>query len=477
MNPRTRIAPSPTGEYHIGHIRTVLYNYAWAKKNKGRFILRIEDTDRERFIPGAAEKIMKVIKDYRLSWDEGPDIGGPCGPYVQSQRLDFYQKHIKLLLNKGKAYYCFCSPERLAKLRAEQKAKKIAPKYDRLCLKLSDQEVKKKLKAKIPHTIRLKVPHGEIIKFNDLVRGEVKVRGSDVDDQILIKSDGIPTYHFAVVVDDHLMKISHVLRGEEWLSSMPKQVLLYRYFGWKMPVFCHLTVLLDPKEKGKMSKRRGSVSAQSFLKAGYLPEAVLNFLMLLGWNPGTEKEFFTLEEFIKAFDLKKLHKKPPVFDREKLDYFNGHYLRQKSDQDLARLLEDFLPKLGKKDLLLAARLVKERIENLSQAEELLEFVWQEVEYDPDLFLSEKVAKDQVLVMLEKAREAINSIGIEKTNQLQAKFLALIKEKGWRTGDFFMVFRIAIAGKKITPPILESLLFLDRKKALARIDSALKKLKS
>jgi len=256
---RTRIAPSPTGEYHIGHMRTCLYNYALARKNGGDFIIRIEDTDQKRYVSGAIEKILKDIRDYGLDWDEGIDVGGPYGPYKQTDRLEIYKKYIGQLLDKGYAYYCFCSQARLDKLRQRQKENKQIPKYDRHCLNLSKEEIEAKIKAGQAYVIRMKMPDNQIVEFKDLVRGTIKINTNDLDDQVLIKSDGIPTYHFAVVVDDHLMKISHVLRGEEWISSTPKQILLYKFFGWDIPVFCHLTVFLDPDGKGKMSKRKGSV--------------------------------------------------------------------------------------------------------------------------------------------------------------------------------------------------------------------------
>src|SRR3990172_924239 len=296
---RTRMAPSPTGEYHIGHIRTLLYNYAFAKKEKGDFILRIEDTDRERYVEGASERILDVIESYGLGWDEGPRVGGPHEPYFQSQ----------ILLDRGAAYYCFCTQERLEKMREEQKAQGVvSTKYDRLCLKLDESEIGRNLKEKLPHVIRMKVPDNKEVAFNDLVDGDISFPSYDIDDQVLIKSDGFPTYHFAVVVDDHLMEISHVMRGNDWISSTPKHVLLYQAFGWGMPYFAHIPNLKEMGAGRKLSKRFGAVAAQEFLNEGYLPEAVLNFLMFLGWNPGTEKEFYNLEEFIIDFSIDKIHK-------------------------------------------------------------------------------------------------------------------------------------------------------------------------
>jgi len=476
MKVRTRIAPSPTGEYHIGHIRTVLYNYALAKKCKGQFILRIEDTDRTRYVPGAEKMIMEVIREYGLSWDEGPDVGGPVGPYVQTERLEIYKKHLNELIEKGQAYYCFCTPERLEKMRKQQKRNKQVPKYDRACLSLSSGEVKKRLEGGVPYVVRLKIPDNELITFNDVIRGEVKIQSSEVDDQILLKSDGIPTYQFAVVVDDHLMNITHVLRGEEWIPSMPKQVLLYRFFGWEMPLFAHLTVFLDPSGKGKMSKRRGSVSAQSFLDQGYLPEALLNFLMLLGWNPGTEREFFTLDEFVQEFSLENLHKKSPIFDQNKLDFFNSHYIREKTDKELALALRPFVPDLKEEILIKVAPLIKERIKKLSEAKDLLAFLSQPVDYPKESLLVKGLTSDTALQMLKVTQEAVRENGVENTSLLQTVLLDQIKKNKWNTGIFFMVVRVAICGRPITPPILESLPFLGKEETLNRMDVAIKKLR-
>lgn len=479
---RTRMAPSPTGEYHIGHLRTLLYNYAFAKKHHGQFIIRIEDTDRKRFVAGAADRILQVIKDYGLSWDEGPDIGGPYGPYVQTQRLAIYQKYIQQLLDRKLAYYCFCTLERLEEMRTLQKARKAIPKYDRHCLALTKSQIAKNLKQNLPYVIRLRVPDHQTITFTDAIRGQISFNTHDVDDQILIKSDGVPTYHFAVVVDDHLMKISHVLRGDEWISSVPKQILLYRYFNWEPPVFAHLSVFLDPGGRGKMSKRRGSVSARSFLNEGYLPEAVLNFLMLLGWNPGDDREFFTLDQFIEDFSLKHLHKKQPIFDRKKLDYFNGYYLRQKSDSELAELLKPFLPKVEDNILIALAPLIKERISNLQQAAPLTNFLFENIDYDKQLLLQRGLTPELARNMINQALSLLDtrfpdrhSTPEQAVAKLQTMLLDLIKTNSWNTGQFFMVFRIAIAGSTVTPPIVDCLPILGKEKTINRLQNAFAKL--
>jgi len=473
---RTRIAPSPTGEYHIGHLRTCLYNYAFAKKDQGHFILRIENTDQKRYSPGAENRIMQDIKDYGLSWDEGPDVGGPFAPYIQTQRLDIYQKYIKELLDKGQAYYCFCSEERLTKMRQIQKEARKIPKYDRHCLALSQEEIDTKLKNKEPYVIRMKVPDEQTITFSDSIRGQIKINSRDIDDQVLIKSDGIPTYHFAVVVDDHLMEISHVFRGEEWITSTPKQILLYQFFGWDIPVFTHLTVLMDPSGQGKMSKRKGSVSARSFLDEGYLPEALLNYLMLLGWNPGTNQELFTLEDFVRQFSLEHLHKKSPIFDRQKLDYFNGLYIRQKSDADLIPYFKKFLTQASPEQVKGLVPVLKDRLVKFSDLPDLTKFIFEDIDYDKELLLKKGTDPKLASKMLSQTKNLILDLNTFDFSTINSKFLDLISESEWNTGEFFMVFRVAICGSAFTPPVVECLPFLGKEGTLRKIDIALQKLK-
>ena len=468
---RTRIAPSPTGEYHIGHLRTCLYDYALAKKYNGQFIIRIEDTDQKRHVEGAEERIFKVIKDYGLNWDEGPDIGGPYTPYTQTERLKIYQKYIKELLDKGFAYYCFCTEERLVEMREIQKATKKIPRYDQHCLHLSKEEIQKNLDNKVPYTIRMIIPKNETIVFEDLIRGKIKFNTNEIDDQVLIKSNGIPTYHFAVVIDDHLMNITHIFRGEEWITSTPKQILLYRYLGWEVPYFAHLTVLLNPDGKGKLSKRHGATSARSFLDDGYLPEAMLNFLMLLGWNPGTEKEIFTLDEFVQEFDISHLHKKSPIFDRKKLDYFNGYYLRQKSDEQLFVLFKKFLPEASDDQIKILVPVLKERIVKLSDLPAQTKFLFENVEYNKELLLKKGTSSKLAIEMLQKSKELIN----KDFSNLSERVLELIKNNNWNIGEFFMVFRVAICGTVFTPPVVECLPALGQEKTLEKIHIAILKL--
>jgi len=331
---RVRFAPSPTGYLHIGGLRTALYNYLFAKKHNGSFILRIEDTDRNRYVEGAVENLINALKWCGINYDEGPEIGGQFGPYLQSQRLEEYKKYAKKLIANGNAYYCFCTPDRLEKLREEQQKLKLPQaKYDKHCLSLSQKEIDQNLSNNLQHVIRLDVKSNVKINFDDMIREHVEFDGSSVDDQVLIKSDGYPTYHLANVVDDHLMGITHVIRGEEWLSSTPKHVLLYDALNWQRPVFAHLPLLLNP-DRSKLSKRQGDVAVEDYKAKGYLKEALINFVALLGWNAGDDKEFYLIDELVENFSLERVNKSGAVFDIEKLNWLNAEHLRMKSNEEL-----------------------------------------------------------------------------------------------------------------------------------------------
>lgn len=468
---RTRMAPSPTGDIHIGNLRTGLYAYAFAKQNHGQFIIRVEDTDQKRLVEGAVERTLQIFKDFNLISDEGPDIGGPYGPYVQTQRLAIYQEHIKQLLDKGQAYHCFCSEQRLSEMRDVQKAAKKIPKYDRHCLSLSKEEIVQRVNNGEKYVIRMKIPDNETFIFNDLVRGEIKFNSHELDDQVLIKSDGIPTYHFAVVVDDHLMKITHIFRGEEWISSTPKQVILYRYFGWEMPQFCHLTLFLDPTHSGKMSKRFGSVFARQFLDDGYLPEALLNFMMLLGWNPGDNRELFTLDEFVKEFSLNHLHKKAPIFDRKKLDYFNGLYIRQKTNEQLFPYFKKFLPLVTDDQINILIPILKDRLVKFGDLPDQVKFLFEDVAYDKNLLLKKGTSSVIASQMLTESKKVLADF-----TDIQNKLFKLIETNSWDKGEFFMVFRVAICGVAFTPPVVECLPALGQENTIRKLDIALNLLK-
>lgn len=480
---RTRMAPSPTGEFHIGGMRTLLYNYAYAKAQGGKFVLRIEDTDRERFVEGAMERTYQVIKDYGLSWDEGPIVGGPYEPYVQSQRLELYKKYALELAQKGHAYYCFCTKERLDEMRKKQQEEHLSvTKYDGHCLNLTPDQVAENLKSGIPYVIRLKVPKGRVVSYDDMFLGQIDVPSADIEDQILLKSDGFPTYHLAVVVDDHLMGITHILRGREWLPSTPKHVLLYEFFGWEMPKTGHFPVLKEVGSTKKMSKRFGDVTAAEFLKNGYLPEALLNFIMLLGWNPGTETEIFSLEEFIRAFSLDRVHKTDLVaFDRDKLLWFNGYYIRQCSESVLYDKLSAWAEKWGV-DLTmeLADRgrakkvlaLVKDRMKTLVEFKTLVEYFYIEPKVDVKAFSSDSGDEwKSILTGLAGKFAGVKESSWTKEN-LDTLAHDFCKTTDYSTKEVFMTLRVAVTGQTATPPLFDVLELLGKQSTQSRIKSVL-----
>ncbi len=453
----TRMAPSPTGEYHIGHIRTVLYNWAWARKNNGKFIIRIEDTDRTRFVEGATERILKDIKDYGFDWDEGP--------YFQSERLKIYEEYGKKLVESGHAYYCFCTQERLAQMREEQKAKKLpTTKYDRLCCSLTPDQVSENLSKGIPKVLRLKVPDNEQISFDDQVFGTIKFNSNDIDDQVLIKSDGFPTYHFAVVVDDHLMGVTHIMRGNDWLPSTPKHVLLYKAFGWEMPIHAHLPNLKELGGSKKLSKRFGAVFARDFLEDGYLPEALANFLMFLGWNPGGEKEIYSIDEFIQSFDIKKIHKTDLVaFDRNKLMWINGQYIQKLDDGEFVKRLSSFTKLDISAELMLQiVPLVKPRIKKLTEFDGMVEFfVKRVVPQSSELSVNHKVHFD-------KARNVLDGVIDWNVEAIGEAFSKIVADNSFSPKEFFMDMRLAISGKKVSPPLNESMAIIGKSDSIKRI---------
>lgn len=475
MTIRTRIAPSPTGQLHIGSLATALRNYAYAKKSNGRFIIRIEDTDRERLVKNAAETTLQTLKEYGLSWDEGPDKSGPFGPYTQSQRLGLYQQYARQLVDQHQAYYCFCTKERLAQMRADQQAKKQLPRYDRHCLNLSQQEISQKLAQHTSHVIRLKVPSDQIITFTDLVRGKISVNSNEIDDQVLLKSDGYPTYHLAVVVDDHLMKISHIIRGEEWISSTPKHILLFQAFNWQQPTYAHTPVFLSPTGKGKMSKRHGDVSARSFLDKGYLPEAVLNFLMIMGWAPIDKNEIISLNRFVQEFDIQNISAKAVIFDLNKLKWLNGLYIRQLSDSQLLDRLQPFKPDyLDNTKLKLILPLIKERLELLSQLEDLTSFFVKEPSIDPKPILKEsKVSIADTIAYLKQVEIALSSLSDWSVSSIEDALHELQQQIGWKPRPAFMTIRLAITGRPATPPLFDTLHLIGQQQSIKRLSHAQK----
>ena len=471
---RVRFAPSPTGFLHVGGLRTALYDYLYARKTAGKFILRIEDTDRTRFIEGAAEKLIQTLKDVGLEFDEGPEKDGVVGPYYQSLRTEIYKKYIDELIEKDAAYYCFCSSDDLDKMREEQRAKGIDPKYDGRCRKLSKEERAKRLDEGKPFVIRLKVPQEGEITFYDIVREKVTFPWKMVDDQILIKSDGFPTYHLANVVDDHLMGITHVIRGEEWLSSVPKHLLLYEQFGWKPPKMAHLPLLLNP-DKSKLSKRQGDVAVEDYLEKGYLPEALLNFIALLGWHPKGDRELFTLEELEKEFSMKRITKAGAVFDVEKLNWMNGHYIRSLDLIYIADKSQSFFEKTGI-DITDKDKYLKVIANARMRVSKLSDIVGHSKQYYFDLKLSEEAKK----IILDKNSQKIYKYWIDefykKENWSKEDILELQKDAMEKLGikgkSFFIPIRLALIGAEHGPDFPTIIDILGKDETIKRFSNVL-----
>jgi glutamyl-tRNA synthetase len=493
MKMRVRFAPSPTGYLHIGGLRTALYNYLFARHHEGTFFLRLEDTDQTRYVPGADKKLLESLRACGLNWDEGVDLNeageivdkGDFGPYTQSQRKDIYQKYIQELLASGKAYYCFCSSERLEELRTTQQNHHLAPKYDKHCLNLSPEEVQARIEAGEKYVIRLKVETNQNIEFTDLIRGPIAINSNDVDDQVLMKSDGLPTYHFANIVDDHLMQTTHVIRGEEWISSTPKHVLLYEAFGWEKPQFAHLPLLLNP-DKSKLSKRQGDVAAEDFLAKGYLPEALVNFVALLGWNPGDDREIFSMEELVKEFSLEKCGKSGAVFDLKKLDWMNSLYIRQLSTEELhlktmpflLEYLGDRKNQFSEEYLFKVIDVQRERLNKLSDiaADDLSYFFGDDLNYDGNLLVWKKSDKEKTLENLKNVGKELEAYDGEWSIQaLNDHFIAWIKDNGWNNGDVLWPLRVALCGQEKSPSPFELLWVLGKEKGLKRLGIAVNKL--
>lgn len=471
---RTRFAPSPTGFLHVGGAYGALFDYAFAKKHRGKFIVRIEDTDLKRQVQGAEKVIAEGLEWLGIIPDESPWRGGPYAPYRQSERLKIYQKYALQLVKQGDAYPCFCSSARLKKLRQEQRQKGQPPRYDGKCRNLAIAG------ASRSHVIRMKIPENKKIIVDDLIRGQVIFDSNLIDDQVILKSDGFPTYHLAVVVDDHLMKISHVVRGEEWLSSAPKHILLYQYFGWQPPKFTHTPLLRNP-DKSKLSKRQGHTSLFWYRDQGYLPEALLNFLCLLGWSHPKAKEVFALAEFIKHFKFEDLSAAGPVFDLQKLNWLNGVYIRQKSSQELFRLIENFSPQgLAKNSIKRTVPLVQERMTKLSDYSELVDFLVKYPKYPAELLLQKgktKKESQKILLMINNQLSMINDWRVKNIEKLCRDLASgpVCRQAGWKPRDFFMTLRVAVTGKTITPPLFESMALLGRSETLARLQKSLQKL--
>ena len=477
----TRFAPSPTGYMHIGNLRTALYSYLISKHSDGTFILRIEDTDRERLVEGATDIIKSTLKITGLNWDEGPDVGGDHGPYVQSDRKPIYMEYAKKLIDLGAAYYCFCTKERLEKLHEED----ATGGYDRHCRNLSKEEIEKNLADGVPFVIRQKMPTEGVTSYTDSVFGEISMNNSELQDQILIKADGYPTYNFAHVIDDYLMKVTHVVRGSEYLTSTPKYVLLYDAYGWERPTYVHLPLLMGKNADGsvsKLSKRHGAVSFQDLLDDGYLPEAIINYIALLGWCPKqSETEFFTLDELKEVFTIDGVSKSPAVFDFEKLLWFNGEYIHKLSEEKFEELVTPFITteipsNINVKKML---NLLRTRISKFSEINEKMSFFLSLPEYEKELFLNKKnkiSEYDTVKLVLNKAKEILTGVDSFDNDTLFAALAPLTESLGLKTGTIMWCVRIAVSGMTATPGgATEIMEVIGKEESLARIESALQKL--
>jgi glutamyl-tRNA synthetase len=473
---RVRYAPSPTGAPHIGNLRTALFNWLWARHNHGKFILRVEDTDQAREVENGLDLIIESLRFLGMDWDEGPDIGGAYGPYHQSERLAIYQTYADELAQKGAAYYCYCTPERLAEMRAEQEARGEPTRYDRRCRWLTRQERAEREAQGLPRVVRLAVPLEGSTTLRDFIHGDITIPNETVDDQVLLKSDGFPTYHLAVVVDDHLMEITHVMRGDEWISSFPKHILLYHAFGWTPPQFGHVPVVLGPDKK-KLSKRHGATSVLQFRDEGYLVEALVNFMTLLGWAYDGQRELFARQELIEYFSLEHIHSSPAVFDRAKLDWMNGEYIRRLATEDLAERLLPFLTRAGLhadlETVKKIAPLVQERLKRLDEIAPLVDFIFQEkISYDPKTLVGPKMSAAESLHALRAAGQVLEGINFDDAEKMEQALRAVGEQLGLKPAQFFGVLRNAVSGKTVTPPLIGVLQILGKEKTMARVRAAL-----
>jgi glutamyl-tRNA synthetase len=470
MTVRVRIAPSPTGEVHIGSVRTFLYNYLFAKQQGGTLVLRIEDTDQSRFDPKALDSVYDGLSWVGMSLDEGPREGGPDAPYVQSERLAMYQARAQELIDKGAAYPCFCSPERLAAMRAAQQARKEITRYDRLCRSIDPKEAADRA-SRERHVVRLKVPDEGTISVDDLVHGHVEWPLGVIEDQVILKSDGFPTYHLAVCVDDQVMRITHILRGEEWLASVPKHLLIFRAFGWTPPPMGHLPDVLGPDGK-KLSKRHGSTRLAEFREQGFLPEALVNYLALVGWAPGTEDEIFSMDDLIKRWRIDQVQRAGGKWDYERLRWFNGIWIRRLSHDELCERVLPFVPAEWDRAVVRAAiPIIQERMQTLVEAKDLIAFLFQEASVDAASLLPKNRTADQARDALARVRAAISSGSFEH-GEIEAALKKVAEDLGWKQGDVNMAVRLAVTGTRVGPPIYESVALLGRERALERLDRAL-----
>jgi glutamyl-tRNA synthetase len=477
---RVRFAPSPTGRFHIGGARTALYDFLLARQTVGQFILRIEDTDRKRFVPGAEEEIMESLHWLGLEWDEGPDIGGPYGPYRQSERTEIYRQYAEELVARDHGYYCFCTPERLSQVRQRQQKLKQPPRYDGLCRRLDIEEAKARIADGESYVIRFKTPREGSTTAVDLLRGPITVENSTLDDYILLKSDGLPVYHLAAMVDDYLMKITHVFRGSEWLPTFPLHVLIFEALDWEQPIWVHLSIFLNPSGKGKMSKRDAGVKEIYVLdlkQMGYLPAGLLNWIALMGWSYDDHTEFFVLEELIEKFSLVKLHPSPAAVDYKKLDHFNGNHIRSLTTDELVDQLRPYFEREGlvveEEILQQIAPLVQTRIRTLEEAVEIAGFFFREAaEPEPSELIGRKMTIDESIKAIRRSYEVIEGIPTLEVESLEETLRALAKDMNLTAGQLFGILRIAVTGQRISTPLIESMVVIGKTEVLNRISRAL-----
>lgn len=485
MPARVRFAPSPTGHVHLGSARTALFDYLMAKQTGGQFILRIEDTDTKRFVPGAEEELIDGLKWLGIEWDEGPDKGGPYGPYRQSERKEIYQKYAQQLIDNDQAFYCFCTPDHLARVREDQQKRKMPPHYDGTCRNLSKEEAQRRIANGEKHVIRFKMPKEGSTTVHDHLRGDITVENATLDDYILVKSDGLALYHLAAMVDDHLMKITHVIRGSEWLPTFPLHSLLFKAFGWEEPVFIHLSLFLKPSGKGKMSKRESaelikdgySIFIRELKDLGYLPEAVINWIALMGWSYDDHTEFFTMKDLEEKFSIDHLNPSPAAINFTKFDHFNGLHIRALSDADLAKRIDPFFSAAGFKTdetkLMKIAPLIKQRIATLDEAVNMAGFFFREdVEPSVEDLIQKGLTQEQTLAIARETRAVLEMYPTVDLTVVEPPMRELVEKLGYSIGQVFGVLRVAVTGQRVSPPLFESMEIVGREKVLQRVSKAI-----
>jgi len=481
---RARFAPSPTGHLHLGGARTALYSYLLARQTGGTFILRIEDTDRKRFVEGAEQEICDCLKWLGMQWDEGPDIGGPYGPYRQSERKEIYQKYAEQLVEKGKAFYCFCTPERLERVRQDQQKRKLPPHYDGTCRAIPLEEARQRVAAGEKYTIRFKTPKEGTTTVHDLLRGDITVENRTVDDYILVKSDGWALYHLAAMVDDHEMKITHVIRGSEWLSTFPLHGMIVRAFGWDEPTWVHLSVFLKPSGKGKMSKRDTadlmkdgySIFVKDMESMGYLPEAVNNWISLMGWSYDDHTELFGMKDLIEKFNLAHLNPAPAAINFTKLDHFNGLHIRGLDKADLAQRIKPFFIEKGfaadDATLLKIAPIIQERIATLDEAVDMAGFFFKDdIRPNPDELIAKDLTAAQSADVVKQVLAILDKLPDVAVQTAEPPLRTFVEQSGLSAGQVFGVVRVAVTGQKISPPLFESMAIVGKAKVVARLQHA------